>query len=229
MIIDRGHVHQLLKGTRFVVYNRRGGRNVVKGEIIVDEVQSNIAICRIVAENDANDPLIPGDHIYNRVFRPDEVKNFVVIGSFDHFNAKEISTIIEEGGGNVDEGLSNRTHYLVAGAGPDAERALAQASLLGVVVLSEDQAVEFMRQPLRFAVRKGMTFVFAGEFEQIPEAVVRRFVLARGGVIENEINSGLHVLVAGSGAADEIAAARMAGARVISEDELRHLVGADAK
>ena len=227
VIIDRGHVHQLLKGTRFVVYNRRGGRNIVKGEIVVDEVQSNIAICRIVAENDANDPLIPGDHIYNRVFRPDEIKNFVVVGSFEHFNAKEISTIIEEGGGKVDDALSNRTHYLVAGDGPDAERALAQASLLGVVVLSEDQAVEFMRQPLRFAVRKGMTFVLAGDFQEVPESVIRSFIQARGGIVETSIKSGLHVLIAGSGAADDIAAARMAGAKIIGEDQLRHLVSAD--
>ena len=229
VIIDRGHVHQLLKGTRFIVYNRRGGRNVVKGEIIVDDVQANIAVCRVLAEHDANDPLIPGDHIFNRVFRPHEIKNFVVIGTFDHFNAEEISTIIEEGGGNVDPALSNSTHYLVAGKGPEAEHALAAASLLGVVVLSENQAVEFMRQPLHFAVRKGMTFVMAGDFGSVSKDVVRSFIQARGGVVENSIKTGLHVLIAGSGAADDVAAARKVGAHVIGADELRHLVAADDK
>ncbi|TVR44697.1 MAG: hypothetical protein EA402_06345 [Planctomycetota bacterium] len=225
VIINRGHAHQLLKGTRFIVYNRRGGRNIVKGEVVVHEVEANIAICRVISEHDPNDPIIPGDHIYNRIFRPDEAKNFVVIGEFERFNSREISTIIREGGGIIDGALSTRTHYLVAGDGPDAARALEEASLLGVVVLSEDQAVEFMRQPLRFQVRRGMTFALAGTFDQVDEAVLRSFIRNSGGEIQGRIGTGLHVLIVGSNAADAIAEARQVGARVIDQGQLIHLMG----
>lgn len=225
VVINRGRQHQLPRGTRFIVYNRRGGRNVIKGEIEVQEVHGNIAVCRVLEENDPNDPLIPGDHIHNRVYRHDEIKHFVIVGDFDQFNRDEIARFVRDGGGRVDDALSTRTHYLVAGDGPEAQDALDQASLLGVTVLSERQAVDLVREPLQFRIRSGMTFVLAGQFDEVSASVIRSYIRASGGVIEDRVGDGLNVLIAGSGAADEIAEARVVGARVISQSELRHLIG----
>ncbi|TVR46616.1 MAG: hypothetical protein EA402_02440 [Planctomycetota bacterium] len=225
VIINRGRAHQLLKGTRFVVYNRRGGQNIIKGEIEVHEVQGNIAVCRVLSEHDPNDPLIPGDHIYNRIYRPDEVKNFVIVGDFERYNDREIAQFVRDGGGAVDDELSTRTHYLVAGDGPEAARALEEASLLGVTVLSEDQAIDLVRQPMQFRVRQGMTFALVGDFDQVDATSIRNFIRDNGGVIQNRVRDGLHVLVAGSNAADAIAEARMVGARIVTQGELGHLIG----
>lgn len=223
VIINRGRVHNLQKGTTFDVYNRRGGKNLIKGRIEVQRIEQNIAVCRVLSEIDPNDPLVPGDHIHNLIYNPYEQKIFVIAGYFDRFSREELAKFIEEAGGKVEDELSTRTHYLVAGN--DSNKALEQAGLLGVTILSEDGLLNFVHSPFSFNITQGMTFVLAGDFTQVDARIVRSFITASGGIIETDVRDGLHVLVAGENAADAISSARVAGARIVTQDQLRHLVG----
>ena len=143
VVIDRGQHHHLRRDTRFTVYNRRAGKVVTKGQIQVVTVNERFATCRVLAENDANDPLVAGDLLHNPVYDPDRTRGFTVRGEFSRFSRTEISRFVEDSGGRIDQGLSVDTDYLVAGAG--AQKDLEQAVKLGVSIISEDQLIEFLR------------------------------------------------------------------------------------
>lgn len=226
-IIDRGHKHNLRRGTRFTVYNRRGGKNIIKGQLEVVRVDPRIAVCRVLEELDANDPLIPGDHIHNKVYNPNETKVFVIDGIFAKFDEEELGRLIIEAGGRVEDELSIRTDFLVAG--DDSQAAIDKASLLGVSILSENQLLDFIRTPYRFQVRQGMTFVLSGDFDLVSRELIVSYIRRSGGVIEQGIGSGLHVLIAGRNAADAIAQARSLGATVLTQDQLIHLVNPESR
>jgi NAD-dependent DNA ligase len=144
VVLDRGHQQNMRKGTRFVVYNRRGGRNIVKGAIEVVDVEARIATARVVEEKDLNDPLIPGDHIHNPVYNPDATKVYVIRGDFSRFSKDELARFVTESGGKVEREMSTTTDYLVAGE--NDPKALDQATKLGISVLSEDQLIDFVRK-----------------------------------------------------------------------------------
>lgn len=225
VVVDRGQQHNLRKGTRFAVFNIRGGRKLIKGAVEIVDVQARMATARVIEEKDANDPLVPGDHIHNPIYNPEDRKVFVIKGDFTTFSQEEIARFIERSGGRVDAELSVETDYLVAGGRADA--ALAQASRLGVSVLSEGQAIEMVRWEPRFSVRKGMVFVMKGRFNQVNESAIRGFITASGGVIEGDLRNGTTVLVVGTDAEDHIAKARTLGVTVVDQSQFRHLAGAE--
>jgi NAD-dependent DNA ligase len=227
VVIDRGHADNLRRGTRFQVYNRRGGKNIIKGEVEVQEVQDNISLCRVLSELDANDPLIAGDQIHNQIYNPDEVKIFVISGIFDRFNRDELARFITEAGGRIEDRLTTRTHYLVAGKG--SAESLKEASTLGVTILSEDQALELVRPSRRFSVRQGMTFALAGEFTAVDRNLVRDFITANGGIVVSGVQPGLHVLVVGAKADETVARARAIGATIMGHEQFIHLVAPERR
>lgn len=224
VVIDLGFDHDLRKGMRFDVYNRRGGKNRIKGEIEVIEVEQRISTARVLEEVDENDPLIPGDHLHNAIYNPDEQKIYVIAGDLFRFTKPEIAKMIEEAGGKVEPEITRQTHFLVAGE--NADEALEQASLNGVTVLSENDLIEQIDRALRFQIRQGMVFALAGRFDEIDTSVIKKFVLANGGVLASEVTDGVHALIAGSGddAARAISEARLIGATVINQRQLQHLM-----
>lgn len=143
VVIDKGHLQNLRRGTRFTVFTQRAGKNVVKGQIEVVKVEERQSICRVLLEKDRNDPFIDGDKIHNPVWDPDRIKSFAIRGDFKAFSKSELERFIHEGGGTVDSDLKNGTDYLVAGA--NAERWTELAVKLGVSILSEDQLLDFIR------------------------------------------------------------------------------------
>ncbi len=143
VVIDRGQKHHLRRDTRFTVYNRRGGKVVTKGQIQVVSVEGQMATCRVLSENDANDPLIVGDFLHNPVYDPERVRGFAVRGEFRRFSHTEIGRFVQDSGGRVDQDLSVDTDFLVAGTG--AQKDLEQAVKLGVSIISEDQLIDFLR------------------------------------------------------------------------------------
>jgi NAD-dependent DNA ligase len=226
VIINRGINNNLRKGTLFTVYNRRGGKNIPKGKIEVREVQPLSAECRVLEEVDANDPMIPGDHIHNAIYNPDEVKLFVIKGDFITYNATELRRFIQDVGGQVDDDLSIRSHYLVAGSGPEADAAIKTATTLGVIILSEDKLIEFVHSPVRFQVRQGMVFAIRGDFgADMDINDIRRFILDNGGVIADEVDHRVNVLIAGDNCADDVVKARTTGITVLHKSQLMHLSG----
>lgn len=227
VIINRGLYDDIRLAQRFVVYNRRGGTNRIKGEVEVIEVEPHMSIARVVNEVDPNDPLIPGDHIHNNIYNPDETKIYVLAGDFERYSQAELARFIRDAGGQVDPEITTKTHYLVAGAENSAE-ALAEASANGVTVLSENQLLEAIRRTERYKIRRGMTFALAGSFSLVEQGKIEEFIRRSGGIITSEIGDGLHVLIAGEGADEETAAASLVGAEIINENQLLYLMGPQA-
>lgn len=223
VVVDRGHQHNLRKGTRFAVFNLRAGRKVVKGALEVVEVQARMAVCRVLEERDGNDPLLPGDHIHNPVYNPEDVKTFVIKGDFATFSREELARFVEESGGKVAAELGVETDYLVAGGRSDA--ALEQASKLGISILSEEQLIDFVRWRPRVTIQQGMTVVLKGRFTQVDEAAIRAFVIRNGGVVEGGVREGVSVLIAGEDAQDHVAKARLLGVPVYDQSEFSHIAG----
>lgn len=221
LVIDRGHQHGLRMGTKFTVFNRRGGRHVIKGQIEVVEIDSRTAVSRVLEEVDSNDPLIPGDHIHNPVYNPAETKIFVLAGDFTRFSKEELARFIVDAGGRVDHELSTATDYLVAGGRADA--ALAQASKLGISILSEGQALELVRYSPKFLIAEGMTAVLRGKFNQVSAGRIESFIEKSGGQITGRLDSNAQVLIAGEGAEEDIATARSLGLIIVDQSQFSHL------
>ena len=140
VVLNIGQRHNLRKGTKFTVYNRRAGKVVLKGVIEVTRVEEQISTARVLKENDHNDPLLANDFIANQVYSPDKVKGFAVSGDFTRYSKDELRRFITENGGRYDSELTVNTDYLVAGERSD--EALQQAVKLGISILSEEQLIE---------------------------------------------------------------------------------------
>jgi len=222
VVIDRGLEDNLRGYTRFLVFNRRGGRNRIKGEIEVIDIDAGISVARVLSEKDPNDPIIPGDHIHNNIYNPNETKIFVVAGVFHTYSQRELKRFIQDAGGKVEPAITQRTHYLVAGE--EADEALQRAKLNGITILSEKQVLDLVRRPERFRLRKGMVFVLAGSFNNVDQGAVENFIKGNGGVIEGSVSEDTNVLIAGENAADAISQARLEGALIIHQDQLSHLM-----
>lgn len=221
VVIDRGQQHNLRKGSKFVIFNRRGGKLITKGAIEVVEVEARMATARVLEERDGNDPIIPGDHLHNPVYNPADVKVFVLKGDFAKFSAEELTRFITESGATVEKDLTTGTDYLVAG--DRAQAALDQASKLGISILSEDQLIDFVRYQPRFAIRAGMVAVLEGKFNQVSAGKIRDFIEKSGGKVESSVRSGVNVLIAGEGASAEIAQARALGITVLDQSQFSYL------
>jgi NAD-dependent DNA ligase len=140
VVINRGHRENLRMGTRFSVFNRHGGKNIIKGIIEVTKVEEQVAIARVLSETDGNNPMIVNDQLANPVYDPMKIRGFAVRGDFTHFSKDELKRFILESGGRYDEDLTTNTDYLVAGDRCDPS--LQQAIKLGISILSEEQLIE---------------------------------------------------------------------------------------
>lgn len=140
VILNIGQRHNLRKGTKFTVYNRRAGKVTYKGVVEVTRVEEQISTARVLQETDHNDPLLANDYIANPVYSPDKVKGFAIRGDFNRYSKDELKRFIIENGGRYDDELSVNTDYLVAGERSD--EALQQAVKLGISILSEEQLIE---------------------------------------------------------------------------------------
>ncbi len=140
VILNIGQRHNLRKGTKFTVYNRRAGKINLKGVIEVTRVEEMLSTARVLEERDHNDPLLANDYVSNPVYSPDKVKGFAIRGDFHRYSKDELKRFIIENGGRYDDELTVNTDYLVAGDRSDA--ALQQAIKLGISILSEEQLIE---------------------------------------------------------------------------------------
>jgi NAD-dependent DNA ligase len=145
VIIDIGWEQNLRPGTRFQVFATRAGKSTVKGLVQVMRVEGRIAHARILEEKDVNDPIIVGDHLHNPIYDPKATKVFVIKGDFFRYSKAELARFIQEAGGEVENELTTRTNFLVAGENSDDW--LRQASNYGVIILSENKLIEFIRMP----------------------------------------------------------------------------------
>lgn len=232
VVINRGHRQNLRNGTKFIVFNRRAGKNVAKGVIQVIEVDNDIATARVIVENDRNDPLIVGDLLHNPIYDPEKVNHFAIRGDFLRYSKEELATFIKDSGDIVDPDITIATDYLVAGS--NAPAALAQATKLGVSILSEDQLLDFITiQPhheavtaiteVRHAAASGKTFALVGSFTVADKGAIERYIEHNGGKTTGSVHDGVDVVIAGDGAESAIAEAHRHGIPVIDQGQFTHL------
>jgi hypothetical protein len=232
VVINRGHEQNLRNGTKFVVFNKRGGKTINKGTVQVISVDEKIATARVIEEADKNDPLIVGDHLHNPVYDPDKIKHFAIRGDFLRYSKDELAEFIKDSGGVVDPSITISTDYLVAGTG--AQKSLDQASKLGVSILSEDQLLDFVRlkprltsvagfQAVRKAASEGRTFALVGNFNQADKSLISKFISNHGGKTTGSVGKGVDAVIAGDGAEDQMAKAREQGIPVFDQTQFSHL------
>jgi NAD-dependent DNA ligase len=232
VVINRGHAQNLRNGTKFTVFNRRGGRTVSKGLVQIISVDEQIATARVIDESDKNDPLIVGDHLHNPVYDPDKIKHFAIRGDFLRYSKEELGEFIKDSGGVVDPAISISTDYLVAGT--SAQKSLDQASKLGVSILSEDQLLDFVRlkprltsvagfQAVRKAASEGRDFAIVGRFTAADEGLIKRYISKHGGKTSGSVGKGVDAVIAGDGAEDQMAKAREMGIPVFDQSQFSHL------
>ena len=238
VVINRGHHQNLRNGTKFAVFNKRGGRIVIKGEVQVINVEDDISTARVLAENDKNDPLIVGDYLHNPIYDPEKVLHFAVRGDFLRYSKEELAQFIKDSGDVVDPEVTVRTDYLVAGTSSGA--ALDQAKKLGVSILSEDQLIDFVSvqshivtiadlQAVKNAAAQGRTFALIGKFTVADKGLVEKWIAKYGGKTTGSVHAGVDVVVAGDDDADDIAQARKLGIPVVDQSQFSHLDAASVE
>ena len=232
VVIDRGFQHNAHKGMKFTVYTRRGGRNILKGQIQVVAVEERISTCRVGTEADLNDPFIAGDLLHNPVYDPERQRGFAVRGEFTRFSPYEIGRFVAQSGARVDSTLTVDTDYLVAGANSDKDIELA--TKLGINIISEDQLLDFVQAgqvPDRMTwdflldrCRSGATFALVGDFNLVPRGTVMRALESQGGKISNRVEAGIAAVVVGDDALAAMTAASALGIFVIDQEQFRLIV-----
>ncbi len=232
VVINRGHRQNLRNGTKFLVFEKRGGRIVTKGVIQVIEVKDDIATARVITESDRNDPLIVGDLLHNPIYDPDKTLHFAIRGDFVRFSKEELAQFIKDSGDIVDPDISLVSDYLVAGA--NCRDALDQATKLGVSILSEDQMLSFVTErphiasssdlvQIKHAANAGRTFALIGSFTVADRGAIERWIEKNGGKTTGGVHDGVDIVIAGDGDDKTVAEARKRGIPVIDQGQFAHL------
>ena len=232
VVIGIGFAEHVRSGTKFTVFNRRGGKIVVKGQVIVTEVREHVSTARVLSENDGNDPLVTGDQLHNPVYDPEHTRSFAIRGDFKRFSRSEIARFIQESGGTVDNSLSVNVDFLVAGG--NAQVDLDQATKLGMSIISEDQLLDFLRFDSRpststwtyilAAAKEGKRFGFAGTFTGPTESVIRKTIERNGGKTSGGVSEGYAALIVGNDALSAMAEARKLGVPIIDQSQFARIV-----
>jgi len=155
--VDIGGRDGLRRGTRFeVVQPLKGGATRSRGMAEVVEVESEMAMIRMLDEVDPFDPILPGDLVFNPHFRPGEAQHFYLLGDFPVSLSQDfVERRLEELGGQIDERITPRTDVLVLGyeslsEGDDVVPLtelpeFQEADRLGVRMVRLDEIAKFLR------------------------------------------------------------------------------------
>ena len=145
VIIDIGAREKVFAGLLLAVFNHERGRYVAKGMVEVIEVRDNIAICRILRQDDPKlYPIGRGDSVGNPVFDARSPKTFFVAGEFKSYNKEDIESFIRATGGVVATTLGPNCDFLVCGERSDPERAAARQ--FQIQAMTEDQLLSFVQK-----------------------------------------------------------------------------------
>jgi len=153
--IDVGGRDLLRRGTKFDVFRYgKGGELVLKGRIIVRDVDRDTSVCGVVETVDELDPIVKGDVIVNPLFARNMERTYVLLGRFPgSLNKGFISDRLKTLGGSVDENVSSNTDFLVLGSKEEGEFAqeltdspeYKLADKLGVQIVRLNDIMDFIR------------------------------------------------------------------------------------
>lgn len=134
VVIDLGRQDKVVLGQTFSVYRDgaalspdldTGEYNEGKAVIEIVDIRPDTSRARIVRESRGN-PIVRGDIIANPVYDPKKEYTFVVYGEFDanqdglasRLETAELSALIKNWGGNVQDELTGGVDFLVMGRKP---------------------------------------------------------------------------------------------------------------
>lgn len=155
--VDVGGRDGLRSGTRFEVLQRlKGGKTRPRGLAEVVEVDSEMAMVRMLDEIDPFDPVLPGDYVLNPHFVRGEAQHFYLHGDYPVSLSKDfIERRLVELGAKVDDRVSTRTDVFVLGfenlsEGDDVvplteTPEYQEADRLGVRMMRLDELAKFLR------------------------------------------------------------------------------------
>lgn len=164
--INIGKNQNLRPGMVFHVYRFiKNGRRKLKGKIVINSIEADMAKATIVENAEMtdpftrktkvlplkNDPIIKGDFIQNALFDPNEQQHFVFLGTRvtnKIYKRNELKRKIEEAGGKVEKKISINTDYVILLEGAEDKFAaeLEKATQFGVRFMKETDLLEFLRR-----------------------------------------------------------------------------------
>ena len=155
--VDVGGRDGLRRGTRFEVLQRlKGGEARPRGMAEVVEVDSEMAMVRMLDRVDPFDPVLPGDYVMNPHFVRGEAQHFYLHGDYPVSLSKDfVERRLVELGAKVDDRVSTRTDVFVLGfenlsEGDDVvplteTPEYQEADRLGVRMMRLDELAKFLR------------------------------------------------------------------------------------
>lgn len=148
--IDLLHRDRIFRGTRFRVYSlEKGGVKVDKGEIEVINVREAVSsVAAITRTYSADDPIKPGDKIYNEYYERDKTRHIAIAGRLKgRLDNHDASRLIQEFGDVFQEKVDEKTNYLILGEGyPDSPN-YKLALEWGVKFLRERSLYDYLGVP----------------------------------------------------------------------------------
>ncbi|RME70506.1 MAG: hypothetical protein D6776_11580 [Planctomycetota bacterium] len=146
--INIGRDDRLRRGLTFEVFQYiKGGKKKHKGLIEVKRVEDETAQVAILEQADPLDPIVAGDFVASPLFDRKKEMVFVFVGdrpTNDRYNMSQLRRRIEEFGGRVDKNVTIDTDFVVALANAEQSPEMHKAIQFGVVILREDELLEFL-------------------------------------------------------------------------------------
>ncbi len=127
LFINRGATDDIRPGMTFAVYGPDGipASGDGKGSVVVTNISPHVSECRVLVES-KDDPIVAGNTIGNIAYDQLQEYKFAVKGNFDLYGegratalgAEEIKNIINRFGGEVVDGITVETDFVVLGEQP---------------------------------------------------------------------------------------------------------------
>jgi len=142
--LNIGRRDGVTNGLKFKVFGlKKGGIKHEKGTIQIVSVAKGTSRAAILKTADPINPILENDVIANPAFHIGKAKLFVLEGKPKVYTKDELSKLIVEAGGTVDEKLSVSTDFLIVGEGADS-RVKQDAVNLGIEIILEEELIEYL-------------------------------------------------------------------------------------
>jgi hypothetical protein len=148
--IDLVHHDRIFRGGRFKVYSlEKGGEKRDKGEVEVLEVARENASKVAIYSSRTDDPIQPGDRIYNETFERGKPRNIAIAGRLTgKLSNEDAIRKIKEFGDVYQERLNEKTNYLIVGDGYENDPNFKLSQEYGVKIMIEKIFHEYLGVPL---------------------------------------------------------------------------------
>jgi hypothetical protein len=147
--IDLVHHDRIFRGGRFKVYSlEKGGEKRDKGEVEILEVAKERASKVAVYSTDLDNPIQPGDKIYNETYERGKARNIAIAGRLSgKLSNEDAIRRIKEFGDVYQERVTEKTNYLIVGEGYENDPNFALSKEYAVKIMIEKIFQEYLGVP----------------------------------------------------------------------------------